>query len=142
MENFTKVRVKGKRKTSRKSNLPKALLIPPLRTKPRGSLASVLASRRPPQRLDELPAEILEMILLYSTNLSLPRVSHQIGVRLSGRATLLRLFIQAFHETWDQWFGIPTDPAIVNGPWLKGMKMPDCRGDYVLQVCNSLFLPF
>ncbi|KAH6607402.1 hypothetical protein Trco_003715 [Trichoderma cornu-damae] len=76
--------------------------------------------------LDSLPGEILEEILLYSANISLPRVSNLIGMKLSGRATLLRLFIRAFHETWEQWFGIPTNPAVkymqsqvLDQPWIS-----------------------
>jgi hypothetical protein len=90
--------------------------------------------------LDSLPAEILESILLYSANLSLPRVSNFIGFKLSGRATLLRLFILAFHETWEQWFGIPTDPAIVHGPWLQDAQHVPCGGDPIFQVRDALFL--
>jgi hypothetical protein len=84
--------------------------------------------------LDSLPSEILESILLYSANLALPRVSNFIGAKLSGRATLLRLFILAFHDTWEQWFGIPTNPAIVHGPWLENAQHVPCRGDPKFQV--------
>ncbi|KAM5346879.1 hypothetical protein ACJ41O_009884 [Fusarium nematophilum] len=79
--------------------------------KAKRSLSSVLASRssrwRP--KLQALPAEVLESIFLYSASLSLPRSASIIGAKLSGRATLLRLFIWAFHDTWDQWFGIPRE---------------------------------
>ncbi|KAK7209651.1 hypothetical protein V2G26_016829 [Clonostachys chloroleuca] len=73
------------------------------------SMAEIMARRTIQHRstLDSLPSEILEKILLYSTNLALPRTSPLIGLRLSERATLVRLFILAFHETWDQWFGSP-----------------------------------
>ncbi|KAK4068623.1 uncharacterized protein Triagg1_7271 [Trichoderma aggressivum f. europaeum] len=134
---LTKVRVRGKRKTPATSR-PRSLQEQPpakaLRT--RKSLSSVMAARATRQRstLDSLPGEILENILLYSANLSLPLVSNYIGMKLSGRATLLRLFIRAFHETWDQWFGIPTNPAIVHGPWLEDAQHVPCCGDPVFQV--------
>ncbi|PTB70556.1 hypothetical protein BBK36DRAFT_1107653 [Trichoderma citrinoviride] len=132
---LTKIHVRGKRKTP-VTNRPQALCEPPvkaLRTKK--SLSSVMATRTTRHRstLDSLPAEILESILLHSANLSLPRVSNFIGMKLSGRATLLRLFIRAFHETWEQWFGIPTDPAIVHGPWLQDAQHVPCGGDPLFQ---------
>ncbi|KAM6481356.1 hypothetical protein HDV62DRAFT_77509 [Trichoderma sp. SZMC 28011] len=133
---LTKVHTRGKRKTPA-TNRPRALQEQPpakaLRT--RKSLSSVMAARatRPRSTLDSLPGEILEKILLYSANLSLPQVSNFIGMKLSGRATLVRLFIWAFHETWDQWFGIPTNPAIVHGPWLEDAQHVPCCGDPVFQ---------
>ncbi|KAL6807565.1 hypothetical protein GGI42DRAFT_248640 [Trichoderma sp. SZMC 28013] len=134
---LTKVRVRGKRKTPATSR-PRALQEQPpakaLRT--RKSLSSVMTARATRQRstLDSLPGEILENILLYSANLNLPLVSNFIGMKLSGRATLVRLFIRAFHETWDQWFGIPTNPAIVHGPWLEDAQHVPCCGDPVFQT--------
>lgn len=135
---LTKIHVKGKRKTPATSR-PRALCEqqPPFKApRTRKSLSSVMATRKTRHRntLDSLPAEILENILLYSTNLALPRVSNFIGAKLSGRATLLRLFILAFHETWEQWFGIPTNPAIVHGPWFDNAQHVPCRGDPKLQV--------
>lgn len=139
---LTKIHVKGKRKTPATSR-PQALCEqqPPFKApRTRKSLSSVMATRKTRHRntLDSLPAEILENILLYSANLALPRVSNFIGAKLSGRATLLRLFILAFHETWEQWFGIPTNPAIVHGPWLENAQHVPCRGDPKLQVCPIL----
>ncbi|KAL7938049.1 hypothetical protein V8C35DRAFT_139762 [Trichoderma chlorosporum] len=134
---LTRVHVRGKRKTPA-TNRPQAVNEQPpakaLRT--RKSLSSVMSSRATRHRstLDSLPAEILESILLYSGNLSLPQVSNFIGTKLSGRATLLRLFIQAFHDTWDQWFGIPTNPAIVHGPWLRDAQHVPCGGDPAFQT--------
>ncbi|KAK4080478.1 hypothetical protein Trihar35433_1583 [Trichoderma harzianum] len=134
---LTKVHTRGKRKTPA-TNRPRALQEQPpakaLRT--RKSLSSVMAARatRPRSTLDSLPGEILEKILLYSANLSLPQVSNFIGMKLSGRATLVRLFIWAFHETWDQWFGIPTNPAIVHGPWLEDAQHVPCCGDPIFQT--------
>src|SRR4051812_7326944 len=103
---LTPIHVRGKRKAP-SSKTPKGLDSPP--QKMRKSLGTVLAGRATRTRatLESLPYEILESILLYSTNLSLPRASLIVGLKLSNRATLLRLFIWAFHETWEQSFGIP-----------------------------------
>ncbi|KAK5998780.1 hypothetical protein PT974_01163 [Cladobotryum mycophilum] len=133
----TRVRVRGKRKTPG-TNLPVALQndqsMRAIKTQKR-SLTSVMAERalRPRPRLDTLPDEILESIFLYSANLALPRVNNFIGKRLSGRATLVRLILWAFHDTWIQWFGIPADKAIVHGPWLKDAKHFPSGGDDVFQ---------
>ncbi|KAG6109454.1 hypothetical protein E4U13_005830 [Claviceps humidiphila] len=71
--------------------------------------------------LQNLPLELLESIFLYSTNFALPRSSPLLGAKLSGKATLLRLFMVGFHDTWDRRFGIPVEEAQVsNFP-----KLPD-----------------
>ncbi|KAG6116397.1 hypothetical protein E4U14_000252 [Claviceps sp. LM454 group G7] len=51
--------------------------------------------------LQNLPLELLESIFLYSMNLALPRSSPLLGAKLSGKATLLRMFMAAFHDIWD-----------------------------------------
>ncbi|KAG5937809.1 hypothetical protein E4U59_004140 [Claviceps monticola] len=51
--------------------------------------------------LQNLPLELLESIFLYSMNLALPRSNPLLGGRLSGKATLLRMFMTAFHDIWD-----------------------------------------
>ncbi|KAG6103124.1 hypothetical protein E4U14_006432 [Claviceps sp. LM454 group G7] len=51
--------------------------------------------------LQNLPLELLESIFLYSMNLALPRSSHLLGAKLSGKTTLLRMFMTAFHDIWD-----------------------------------------
>ncbi|KAG5988658.1 hypothetical protein E4U52_006339 [Claviceps spartinae] len=56
--------------------------------------------------LQNLPLELLESIFLYSKNFALPRSSPLLGAKLSGKATLLRLFMVVFHDTWDKSFGI------------------------------------
>lgn len=96
------------------------------------SLETVLAARSLRQRpvLESLPSEILESILLYSMNPSLPRASHLIGAKLSGRATLLRFLIWAFNDTWGETFG--TSPGYA--------KIQGSEGDPRLQVCID-FLP-
>lgn len=105
----TPVHVTGKRKSPSwptPATDPEGVLSPKKR---RRSLASVRASRllaRHRPALENLPTELLEMILLYSANLALPRSSPIIGSKLSAKATLLRLFVMAFHDTWDKWFGI------------------------------------
>lgn len=88
--------------------------------------------------LDSLPSEILEKILLYSSNLSLPHASPVIGAKLSEKATLIRFFIWAFHETWDQWFGIPTSKALNHGPPVFRKQSKRVEGDYALQVSCTL----
>lgn len=105
------------------------------------SLASVRASRSTRGRptLQSLPVELLESIFLYSANLALPRASHLIGAKLSGKATLLRLFIAVFHETWDQWFGIPR--LQLQGPKLKDGTFFVYEGDISFQS-DMLELPW
>ncbi|KAG5987750.1 hypothetical protein E4U52_007263 [Claviceps spartinae] len=51
--------------------------------------------------LQNLPSELLESILLYSMNLALPRSSPLLGAKLSGKATLVRVFMTPFHDIWD-----------------------------------------
>lgn len=150
---LTPIRIRGKRKTkaSSTSNPPSALrdsLNPHLTArakKMKRSISTVLADRSSRYRasLDALPAEILEKILLYSTNLALPRAAPHIGAKLSGRATLLRLFIWTFHDTWNQWFGIPVRGDIFFGPEIKNPELRICDGDPVLQVRLLIYLdPF
>lgn len=93
--------------------------------------------------LDRLPAEILESILLHSRSVALPRSSPVIGAKLSSRATLLRFFIWGFHDTWDQWFGVPFSSTFIgpkareqvtgNMDLREAMYLP-CDGDPELQV--------
>lgn len=99
-------------------------------------------------RLDSLPTEILELILLYSSNVSLPRANPLIGLKLSGRFTLLRLFIWGFHETWQQWFGISSSGSVPIGPQVEAHYEQSenqrnqtalVDGDYKLQVSHSKF---
>lgn len=99
-------------------------------------MSTVMASHAFKERsnLDTLPSEILEKILLYSTNLSLPHASPVIGAKLSERATLIRLLMWAFHETWDQWFGIPTSKTLLHGAPVMGRHQTVCQGDHALQV--------
>ncbi|KJZ75793.1 hypothetical protein HIM_04950 [Hirsutella minnesotensis 3608] len=129
----TLVHVRGKRKQP-SAETPKPVLELAAK-KAKRTLASVMATRLHRHRptLESLPAEILESILLYSSNFALPRASSLIGFKLSGRATLLRLFVWAFHETWHQGFGIPAHQHIFHVP-PKGEdgEMP-CHGDPVLQ---------
>ena len=140
---LTAVHVRGKRKsTSAKSSKPpKAIQIihdeqQHTRKKFKRSMSDVMATRSGKERsnLDTLPSEILEKILLYSQNLSLPHASPIIGAKLSERATLIRLIIWAFHETWDQWFGVPTSTTLLHGPPVMGKPQTKCYGDHVLQV--------
>ncbi|KAH7304926.1 hypothetical protein B0I35DRAFT_484120 [Stachybotrys elegans] len=68
------------------------------------SFAMIRQSRQRPT-LEGLPIEILEPIFLYSENLSLPRSSSRLGLKLSAPSTFVRLVMQAFGDTWDQSFG-------------------------------------
>ncbi|KAG6089349.1 hypothetical protein E4U15_003169 [Claviceps sp. LM218 group G6] len=68
-------------------------------------------SSRSPHSLQNLPLELLESIFLYSKNFALPRSSPLLGAKLSGKATLLRLFTVGFHDTWNKFFGISVQEA-------------------------------
>ncbi|KPM45053.1 hypothetical protein AK830_g1458 [Neonectria ditissima] len=140
---LTPIRIRGKRKSkaTSNSNPPSTLReshtpLPGRTKKMKRSISTVLADRSSRYRpsLDALPAEILEKILLYSANLSLPRAAPHIGAKLSGRVTLLRFFIWAFHDTWNQWFGIPVRGDVMFGPEIKHPELRLCDGDPVLQV--------
>ncbi|KAG6024383.1 hypothetical protein E4U19_003833 [Claviceps sp. Clav32 group G5] len=85
-------------------------------------VASVHCRGRP--SLQTLPLELLESIFVYSTNLALPRSSPLLGAKLSGKTTLLRVFMMAFHDTWDHCFGKPVN-------WSDIMRAP--VGDVPLQ---------
>ncbi|KAK7402866.1 hypothetical protein QQX98_011396 [Neonectria punicea] len=139
---LTPIRIRGKRKSkaSTTSNPPSALCdslnpLPGRAKKMKRSISTVISDRSSCYRpsLDALPAEILEKIFLYSANLSLPRAARLIGAKLSGRVTLLRFFIWAFHDTWNQWFGIPVRGDVLFGPELKYPERRICDGDPVLQ---------
>ncbi|KAG5937394.1 hypothetical protein E4U60_001965 [Claviceps pazoutovae] len=65
--------------------------------------ASVSArwSSRSRLSLENLPVELLEKIFLFSTNLALLRSSRLLRAKLQARITLRRMFMAAFHESWD-----------------------------------------
>ncbi|GJN67325.1 hypothetical protein PLICBS_001349 [Purpureocillium lilacinum] len=130
---LTPIHVRGKRKAP-SSKTPKGL--DSLPQKMRKSLGTVLAGRATRTRatLESLPYEILESILLYSTNLSLPRASLIVGLKLSNRATLLRLFIWAFHETWEQSFGIPARQRLLHVGQSALLELPWAKIDFILQA--------
>ncbi|KAI1069660.1 hypothetical protein LB507_008442 [Fusarium sp. FIESC RH6] len=149
---LTPIRIRGKRKyPSINKPLPLAISastpgthdIRPLK-KMRRSLSNVLASRATRWRptLQALPSEILESIFLYSANVALPGASLVMGAKLSGRATLIRFLIWAFHETWDQSFGnISTsaekDKSDVNGDrQLQStiLDLPWISADFIVQA--------
>ncbi|KAJ3472990.1 hypothetical protein NLG97_g10587 [Lecanicillium saksenae] len=143
---LTPVRVRGKRKSSNITASRSTTASPsPRPSKMLRSIQDVKHTRqlRPRTNLDTLPAEILESVLLYSGSVALPRASPIIGAKLSSRATLLRFFIWGFHDTWDQWFGIPFDET-TEGPKVKdevkGPRSPQeakyypCDGDPELQT--------
>ncbi|XWW94247.1 hypothetical protein V2A60_002190 [Cordyceps javanica] len=140
---LTPVRVRGKRKASAATTAT-ASAPPPRPPKMLRSIQDVKHTRQlqPRANLDRLPAEILEVIFLYSGSVALPRSSPVVGAKLSSRATLLRFFIWGFHDTWDQWFGIPFR-EIPEGPRakeeVKKSRTPQearyypCAGDPELQ---------
>lgn len=142
---LTPIRVRGKRK------LPSSTTsLVPRPSKMQRSIEDIKHTRqlRPRMNLDRLPAETLENILLYSGSISLPRASPVIGAKLSSRVTLLRFFIWAFHDTWDQWFGIPATISL-QGPLtkehmqhslnnLRPTKSWPCAGDPELQVSKII----
>ncbi|KAM4064884.1 hypothetical protein HRG_004763 [Hirsutella rhossiliensis] len=132
--NSTPVRIRGKRKPS-SSTAKRPSPAPPAPKKMKRPLASVLASRSTRRRptLESLPGEVLETVLLYSCNIALPRASPLLGVKLSDRVTLLRLFIWAFHDTWEQWFGIPQSQSFHHVPRSAREYEVPCQGDPVLQ---------
>lgn len=143
---LTPVRVRGKRKaptTKTPKALEQAQQHHPTR-KAKRSLTTVMATSATKDRLglDTLPAEILEKILLYSSNVSLPHASPVIGLKLSERATLVRMFMWAFHETWDQWFGVPMSKTLLHGPPVMGKPQTECYGDHELQVCTTIIDQF
>lgn len=106
------------------------------RTQTKKSISEVMAahSMQGKPALDSLPSEILEKILLESSNISFPNASPVIGAKLSEKATLVRFFIWAFHETWDQWFGVPTSKALHQGPPVFGRPAKRMDGNHALQV--------
>ncbi|KAM3441612.1 hypothetical protein NHJ13734_002757 [Beauveria thailandica] len=145
----TPIRIRGKRKASSAAiSAPSTTTTTTTTTtRPSKMLRSIQDVKhtrqlQPRSSLDRLPAEILESILLYSGSVALPRASPVIGAKLSSRVTLLRFFTWGFHDTWDQWFGIPFD-KILEGPRAedegRGCRTPQeakyfpCDGDPELQ---------
>lgn len=49
--------------------------------------------------LQGLPQELLEIVFLYSMNISLPRASHDLGRKLSSRTVCLEFCVRAFFDT-------------------------------------------
>lgn len=145
---LTPVPIRGKRKRNRTTPLnrpPVALRhheehqeeLPLKHRKTKHSLLTILAMRQTRYAtLESLPMEVLESIFLYSSNISLPRASPILGAKLSGKITRLRIFMWAFHDTWDQWFGIPTNEEVFYGPRVQSVlswsQVAD--GDPALQV--------
>lgn len=102
---LTSVQVRGKRKQQPTSSEPSEPSARP--TKAKRSLHQVHAARafNPRARLEALPTEILEDVLLYSVNVALPRCSHVVGAKLSDRATLIRFCMVVFDDTWGKHLG-------------------------------------
>ncbi|KAK4043757.1 hypothetical protein C8A01DRAFT_32076 [Parachaetomium inaequale] len=68
--------------------------------------------KKPAAPVEQLPAEILERIILMSRNLNFLRSSLRIGYRFSSRVFLTELLEAAFAPTWDMWFGYPRDVVL------------------------------
>ncbi|CCE33278.1 uncharacterized protein CPUR_07202 [Claviceps purpurea 20.1] len=106
----------------------------PIQVRGGGETSSPIAPR---PSLQSLPAALLEKIFLYSMSTALPRASPAIGVKLSPRSTRLQHFMNGFHDTWDQCFGVPKMemyPALE-----ERMEMP--KGDPLVQSV-LLILPW
>jgi hypothetical protein len=70
------------------------------------SAASASASARRPSRLEQLPVEILQEILLLAGNVGLPMASPWLGLSLSAEHVRRRLVMKAFcrwHEVGKRW---------------------------------------
>jgi hypothetical protein len=99
-------------------------------------------AKKPAATIEQLPAEILERIILMSRNLNFLRSSLRIGYRFSSRVFLTELLEAAFAPTWDLWFGY--DSIIVFSHWEKN-GVPDSAevpGDPNFQVCCKSLLFF
>ncbi|KAF6834275.1 actin cortical patch protein [Colletotrichum plurivorum] len=101
---LTPIRVRGKRKAASSSPSSSLARGPPLKKTSR--LAERQAAKRISYLERELPLEVVERIFLLSENLNFPRCNPRIGALLSSRSTLINLVINAFHPTWDCWFGV------------------------------------
>lgn len=157
MTRLTPIRVRGKRKPKPRqtpaSSLPQGNddtseeddTVPPPGKRAKHTVSAVLANRkmrRPRSLIESLPLEVLEAILLYCRTFALPRASHLIGAKLSGKATLFKLFFAAFHDTWDQGFGKPRNlPYLVDDPRCGDAMISQCRGDPEMQS-ELLALPW
>ncbi|KAL5422929.1 hypothetical protein PMIN04_004337 [Paraphaeosphaeria minitans] len=104
---LTPVRIRGKRKRpgATKSNLQKALEAsasqgkrPPISQHPAKS--KKIAETAMPT-LHGLPVELLEMIFLYSMNISLPRTSPTLGRKLSSYTVIMEFVLRSFYHTVD-----------------------------------------
>jgi hypothetical protein len=108
---LTPVRIRGKKRKVGKLAVSKAsssqaiiATLPPKR--PRTSKPSNLAKRRKEvipamPTLQGLPQELLEMVFLYSMNISLPRASLDLGQKLSSKAIILEFVMRNFFHTVD-----------------------------------------
>lgn len=103
----TSIQVRGKRKAPSSSPRHSDTDGEQRPAKIKRSIGQIKASRlaNPRTKLESLPTEVLEDVLLYSLNVALPRCSHLIGAKLSDRATLIRFCLAAFDKTWDRHLG-------------------------------------
>ncbi|KAF1997675.1 hypothetical protein P154DRAFT_440526 [Amniculicola lignicola CBS 123094] len=110
---LTPVRIRGKkRKPGTKSTL--SIVVSPSPSSPASTKRLRPTSTRPPKRtkmasnilsakptLQDLPTELLEIIFLYSGNISLPRACPSLALKLSSPTICMELFLQTFFYTVD-----------------------------------------
>ena len=89
----------GQRKRAASLSTPASVLQKQARTHHNGTASETLSATPP---LERLPTEILEMIFLYSLNLSLPRSSLLLGARLASNHMKTNLFLLVFPSKRDQ----------------------------------------
>ena len=90
---------KGQRKRAASLSTPSSVPQKQARTDHNGTAGETPSPTSP---LERLPTEILEMIFLYSLNLSLPRASLLLGGRLASNHMKTNLFLLVFPSRGDQ----------------------------------------
>ena len=82
--------------------------------------------------LEKLPTELLANIFYYTMNFNLPRSSPIIAAKLSGEAIWKKTVIQAFGQTWDDWYGFSENHPPEE--YWRGIRHRP--GDHELQVSS------
>ncbi|KAL1606641.1 hypothetical protein SLS60_004047 [Paraconiothyrium brasiliense] len=104
---LTPVKIRGKRKRpgTAITNLQKALEASSSQSKrlrpSQKSLKLKKNTETAMPSLQGLPQELLEMIFLYSMNISLPRASPMLGRKLSSKAVVMEFVLRSFYNTVD-----------------------------------------
>ncbi|OLN96629.1 hypothetical protein CCHL11_00629 [Colletotrichum chlorophyti] len=102
---LTPIRIRGKRGKPASSKFATEQQLRQKKSKT-SRLSTRLGIKRKSLLERKLPLEVIERIFLFSQNLNFPRCSPLVGGILSSRSTLINLLIDAFHPTWDCWFGV------------------------------------